>query len=347
MEDSAAVPMKRVGPIRLSGPEVEAEVRVPLATFESPLWPSVARGARVTAAAGGIRAAVLDERMTRSILLEAPDAIRAAEAAAEIAARRADVATAAEQGSRYAKFLGLRTEVCGPLLFVRIAISTGDAAGHNMVTRAAQQTLDWAAAAIPGLRAVSVSGNLCADKKVSAVNGLLGRGRSVVAEAIIPGDLCRSGLRAEPADIAALNVKKNLVGSILAGSVRSANAHAANMLLAVYLATGQDAANIVEGSQCVTYAEARDDSLAFSVTLPSLIVGTVGAGKTLAFVRDNLQQLGCLEPRTPGANARRLAVIAAATVLCGELSLLAALTCSGELVRVHERMERGQRGPAN
>lgn len=342
MQDAAHVPMKSVGPVRISGPGVEAKVRVPLATYETPLWPSVARGAKVTAAAGGIRAVVLDERMARSLLLEAPDAVGAAAVVAQLAARRADVAAVAQRGSRFAKFLDLHTQVCGSLLFVRVEIATGDAAGHNMVTRAAQQVLDWMTAEFPSLRAVSVSGNYCSDKKVSAVNGILGRGRSVVADVTIPGDLCRKLLRAEPAAIAALNVKKNLVGSILAGGVRSANAHYANMLLAFYLATGQDAANIVDGSQGVTLAEVRGDALYFSVSLPTLIVGTVGAGKDLPFVRKNLRSLGCLEPRAPGANARRLAVIAAATVLCGELSLMAALANPGELVRVHERMERGR-----
>ena len=343
MQDAAQVPMKAVGPVKIAGPEIEAEVRIPLATYETPLWPSVARGAKVTAAAGGIRASVVDERMARSIVLEAADTAGAAAAAAQIAARRAEVADAAEHGSRFAKFLDLHTQVCGSLLFVRIEISTGDAAGHNMATRAAQQVLDWTAAEFPALRPVSVSGNYCTDKKVSAVNGILGRGRSVVADVTIPGDLCRKLLRAEPAAIANLNVKKNLVGSILAGGVRSANAHYANMLLAFYLATGQDAANIVEGSQGVTFAEARGDALYFSVSVPNLVVGTVGAGKDLSFVRENLQALGCLEPREAGANARRLAVLAAATVLCGELSLMAALVNPGELVRVHERMERGRR----
>ncbi len=343
MQDAAQVPMKAVGPVKIAGPEIEAEVRIPLATYETPLWPSVARGAKATAAAGGIRASVVDERMARSIVLEAADTAGAAAAAAQIAGRRAEVAAAAEHGSRFAKFLDLHIQICGSLLFVRIEISTGDAAGHNMATRAAQQVLDWTAAEFPALRPVSVSGNYCTDKKVSAVNGILGRGRSVVADVTIPGDLCRKLLRAEPAAIANLNVKKNLVGSILAGGVRSANAHYANMLLAFYLATGQDAANIVEGSQGVTFAEARGDALYFSVSVPNLVVGTVGAGKDLSFVRENLQTLGCLEPREAGANARRLAVLAAATVLCGELSLMAALANPGELVRVHERMERGRR----
>jgi hydroxymethylglutaryl-CoA reductase (NADPH) len=112
------------------------------------------------------------------------------------------------------------------------------------------------------------------------------------------------------------------------------------MLLAFYLATGQDAANIVEGSQGVVHAEVRGADLYFSCTLPNLIVGTTGAGKHLPYVRDNLALLGCDAARAPGDNARRLAVIAAAAVLCGELSLLAAQTNPGELMAAHTRFER-------
>ena len=112
------------------------------------------------------------------------------------------------------------------------------------------------------------------------------------------------------------------------------------MLLGFYLATGQDAANIVEGSQGIVHAEVRKDDLYFSVNLPNLIVGTVGNGKGLDFVKRNLDLLGCCENREPGANARRLAVICAVTVLCGELSLLAAQTNPGELMTSHLKLER-------
>ena len=149
-------------------------------------------------------------------------------------------------------------------------------------------------------------------------------------------------LHTTPEKIAELNVRKNWVGTTLAGGLRSANAHFANMLLGFYLATGQDAANIVEGSQGFTLAEVRGEDLVFSVTLPNLIVGTVGNGKGLPFVEENLRELGCLEAREPGANARRLALICAATVLCGELSLLAAQTNPGELMAAHLRLERGK-----
>ena len=134
------------------------------------------------------------------------------------------------------------------------------------------------------------------------------------------------------------------VGSTIAGAIRSANAHYANMLLAFYLATGQDAANIVEGSQGITFAEEREEGLYFSCTLPHLIVGTVGNGKHLPHVEHNLQQLGCREERETGDNARRLAGLMAATVLCGELSLLAAQTNPGELMAAHLRLERDAPG---
>ncbi|MDZ4199061.1 MAG: hydroxymethylglutaryl-CoA reductase [Kiritimatiellia bacterium] len=340
-EAFAAIPLRWVGPISMAGPEVEGEIEVPLATFESPLWPSVARGARVTAEAGGIRTVLLDDRMTRSVLLEAPDAVSAASAWSQALRRKEEIAAVVAETSRFARLLDLHGQVVGPLLFMRIEISTGDAAGHNMVTQAAERVLGWMAETLPSLRYVSISGNLCSDKKTSAVNGLLGRGKYVIAETALPADLCLKRLHASPEAIAELNVKKNLIGSILAGSLRSANAHAANMLLAFYLATGQDAANIVEGSQALTHAEARDGVLRFSCTLPNLIVGTVGNGKDLPFVQENLRRMGCLEDRATGANARRLAALCAATVLCGELSLLAAQTRPGELMRAHRALERG------
>ena len=211
-----------------------------------------------------------------------------------------------------------------------------------MATRAADALLAWILEKRPECSYGSISGNYCCDKKPSAVNGILGRGKYVVAEVAIPRRLVERYLHTTPEKIAELNVRKNWVGTTLAGGLRSANAHFANMLLGFYLATGQDAANVVEGSQGFTLAEARGEELVFSVTLPNLIVGTVGNGKGLPFVEENLRELGCLEAREPGANARRLALICAATVLCGELSLLAAQTNPGELMAAHLRLERGK-----
>ncbi|MGW4366483.1 hydroxymethylglutaryl-CoA reductase [Nocardia takedensis] len=338
---AALVPMRWVGPMKITGEVVDDLVEVPLATYESPLWPSVARGAKISRMCErGILATLVDERMTRSVLLEADDAGVAVATVRRLRDSRADLARIVAECSRYAELLDIHHQIAGNLLFLRFEFSTGDAAGHNMATLAADALLAHVVQTFPGLRYESVSGNFCTDKKTSAVNGILGRGKNVVTELLIPREVVVRNLRTTARRVADLNVRKNLIGTNLAGGLRTANAHYANMLLAIYLATGQDAANIVEGSQGLTHAEDRDGDLYFSCTLPNLIVGTVGNGKSLDFVEANLVRLGCRADRRPGDNARRLAAVTAAAVLCGELSLLAAQTNPGELMQTHLQFER-------
>lgn len=337
------IPTQWVGPILIKGNALDCEeVRVPLATYESPLWPSTGRGAKISRLCGGIRATVVDERMSRSIVLEAKHAEAAYNALSLLRDRFDDLAEVVSETSRFARLIDLHSQIVGNLLFLRFECSTGDASGHNMVTKAADALIAAILSWCPELKYGSISGNYCIDKKASAVNGILGRGKNVIAEITIPRDICEKCLRTTPEKIVELNTRKNHIGSNIAGSLRSANAHFANMLLAFYLATGQDAANIIEGSQGIVHAEVRNDALYFSCTLPNLIVGTVGNGKGqgLDVVEEHLNALGCREEREPGANARRLAAICAATVLCGELSLLAAQTNPGELMRSHIAMER-------
>ena len=342
MSKHAEIPMRTVGPIRIKG-AVEGDISVPLATLETPLWFSVGRGAKISLLAGGITTTILDSRMTRSIILEAPDASSALAAAQNIAGSKEELQKVVAESSHIAKLLDINWQIAANLIYLRFEFFTGDASGHNMATNAADKLFGYILEKHPELSYCSISGNYCCDKKVSAVNGILGRGRSVVAEITIPRAVCQEYLHTTPEKIADINTKKNLLGSILAGSLRSANAHYANMLLAFYLATGQDAANIVEGSQGITYAEVKDDCLKLSCTLPNIIVGTVGNGKDVPYAGENLALLGCSEKKEAGANADRLATICAATVLCGELSLLAAETNPGELMKAHIRIERGKK----
>jgi hydroxymethylglutaryl-CoA reductase (NADPH) len=343
MSDFAQIPMQFVGPIKLSGPVIEGDYEVPLATYETPLWPSVNRGARVSMnCEGGIKCTVVDDRMTRSVLFEAPDATAAFQALEKIKAGFPALCKIVEGTSRFAKLIDMHSQIAGNLLFIRFEFTTGDASGHNMCTQAAEALMNHILEYHPGLKYGSISGNYCSDKKATAVNGILGRGKYVVAELTIPKKICKRYLKTTPEKVVQLNIRKNLIGTMLAGGLRSANAHFANMLLGFYLATGQDAANIVEGSQGITIAEERGGDLYFSVTLPNLIVGTVGNGKGLDFVLENMKRMGLDEQREPGENARRLACQCAATVLCGELSLLAAQTNPGELMDAHRRIERGQ-----
>ena len=294
---TANIPLQHIGPVKIIGPEVNDDISVPLATYETPLWPSTNRGAKVSCLSGGIKTVILDDRMTRSVLLEAPDAVYAAEIINYLRERLSEMQAVVSKTSRYAKLFEFHTQVTGNLLFIRFSYTCGDAAGHNMATNASQHIVDWILSEYPQIQYVSLSGNYCTDKKVSAVNGILGRGKSVVAEILIPHHVVETVLHTTPKKIVDLNIKKNLIGTINAGGVRSANAHFANILLALY-------------------------------------------GKDLDFVQENLRELGCLEKREPGANARRLAIITAATILCGELSLMAALTNSHELMRAHILFER-------
>ena len=340
MTQTAAIPMRFVGPINITSEYINDCVRVPLATYETPLWPSVSRGAKISrAVTGGINVDIINDVMTRSIVLEAPTAKEAHQFIRTINAQFSILQDIVTTTSRFAMLSNIHSDIVGNLIYLRFSLETGDASGHNMVTKAAEALCHWILKTHPDLRYISLSANYCTDKKVSAVNGILGRGKHVVADIIIPREDCLRILRTTPEAIVELNLKKNLIGSTLAGSLRSANAHFANMLLAIYLATGQDAANIVEGSQGIVHTQVKQNDLYFSVSLPNVIVGTVGNGKTLPFVIDNLRALGC-DKNTSGNSAKRLACIVGATVLCGELSLLAALTHPDELMRSHQLMER-------
>jgi hydroxymethylglutaryl-CoA reductase (NADPH) len=341
---NALVPMQTVGPIAIFGPELTDRVHVPLATYETPLWASVDRGARISTHCGqGICAIISDERMTRSITVEAPTIIIAQKALQDILNNQEKLSDVVTKTSRFAKLIRIHPEQIGNLIFLRLEFTTGDAAGHNMVTLASEHIQRWILEHHPELSYVAISGNMCTDKKVSAINGILGRGKAVIAELIIPRKICQRFLKVSPEAIVNVHIKKNLLGSIAAGSIRSANAHFANMLLAFYLATGQDAANIVEGSQGIVHCEVRDDALYFSVSIPNIIVGTVGNGKELPFVHENLTSMGLTQDNEPGKNSRKLALIVAATVLCGELSLLGAIAHPGELIQSHLDIERNKK----
>lgn len=334
------IPLEWVGPISLlfQGEHIRSDV--PLATYESPLWPSVKRGA-IASGEQGISVTLIQDFMTRSSAVEAPSAAALHTIRTQLEQQRETIRAVVESTTRFGKFKEIHFHQVGNLLYIRLEMFSGDASGHNMLTKAQDELLNWVLSQYPLLRYVSISGNFCCDKKNSAVNPLLGRGKYLIAETTISRKTCLRVLKATPEAIIDINIKKNLIGSIASGGIHTANAHFANMLLAFYLATGQDAANIVEGSQGITLASLTDDKLLFSVTLPNIIVGTCGNGKELPHVQNALARLMCLpDPTSPGKSSARLAAMMVATVLCGELSLLAAQTNRGELVRSHMELER-------
>ncbi|GJP62321.1 hypothetical protein CLOP_g19401 [Closterium sp. NIES-67] len=336
-----AVPVGVAGPLRLDG----ADVFVPMATTEGCLIASTNRGCKALCAAGGARSVVLRDGMTRAPAVQLPSALRAAElkAFAESPENWDMLADAFNSSSRFARLQSISVAVAGRTAFVRVESSTGDAMGMNMVSKGTRNVLGALLGAFPDLRVVSMSGNYCADKKATAVNWIHGRGKSVVCEATIPGHVVRSVLKTSVEALVELNTTKNLVGSAMAGAVGGSNAHAANMVAAVFLATGQDPAQVVESSQCLTLLEPANGGadLHASVTMPCIEVGTVGGGTFLAPQAAALSLLGVRGAHSsqPGANAQQLARVVAAAVLAGELSLCSALA-SGDLVNAHLKYNR-------
>lgn len=336
------VPSKMIGPLyfkKLQGLTFEEEnesIEVPLATYETTLFPSVGRGAKISRLTQNMTSTLIREGMTRSLLIETLSAAKSLEISHYVKDHIPFFqASIVSKHSKHTVLEKVDETYVGTLLYLRFYFKTGKAAGHNMTTFAVDQIAENILNTFQNVKYISLSGNYCTDKKVSAVNRILGRGKHVITEIMIPREVVIKDLRSTPEKIVELHQKKNLIGSIVSGGLMSANAHYANMLLAFYLATGQDAANIVEGSQGITHAEIKDDHLYFSVNLSNIIVGTLGHGKE-AFQK-HFETMGCIGNHA----AEKLALITGGIVLAGELSLLAALTNQHELVKSHTKFERG------
>ena len=344
-ENQTTIPTRIIEGLNINYLGRNEQVDFPVSTYETPLFASIKRGVRVSKV-HPISVAVLSDCMTRSVIFqcksvaEVEQFLTFLDTQKNIGKMQEIVATT----SHHCKILEVENQVVGNLVYARFAYDTGEAAGHNMTTIATNAVAKWAVENCGmDVKYISNSGNTCCDKKASAINSIRGRGKHVVTEAVISRQSCNELLKTTPEKMVELNNKKNLIGSVLGGSVCSANAHYANMLAALYLPLGQDVANIVEGSQGVTYCDVNSDgNLYFSVNLPNIICGCVGNGKELAFVRENMKTIGCIDEDgtlIEGAS-KRMAAIIGAVVWCGELSLMAALTNQDELVRSHVALER-------
>jgi hydroxymethylglutaryl-CoA reductase (NADPH) len=315
-------------PMRFHTDDIYHDVTLPLATYETPLWASVGRGAKMARHHGGVTVACLGCTMTRSVLLYGQSLADVLQALTTLKDHDQTLKIIAAQTSRYITLKTMHTHVTGHLLFIRFSFDTQEASGHNMATKASDALLQWVIAHT-NLTYGSVSGNVCVDKKTSAINSICGRGRYMVAECWLSLGTCHTGLHTTPHALTLLNTCKNYIGSIIAGSVCSANAQVANVLLAAYIATGQDGANVVEGSQAMVTCLEKDNGLLFSLTLPNVIVGVIGHGKC----QHVMEKMG-------NPTATMLAARIAVAAWCAEISLLAAQTNPGELMRAHLAMER-------
>mmetsp|Transcript_34643 Transcript_34643/g.46773 ORF Transcript_34643/g.46773 Transcript_34643/m.46773 type:complete len:459 (-) Transcript_34643:314-1690(-) len=340
------IPCGLIGPLLLDG----EPVHVPMATTEGCLVASVNRGAKAITLSGGATSSLLKDGISRApvVLLPSATAAAALKAWLDDEANWDTIRESFESTTSFGKLQAIATTVAGRNCFLRFDCFAGDAMGMNMISKGCLAVMETLKPLFPDMELISISGNLCSDKKAAAVNWLEGRGKSIVVEAVIPKKVVETTLKTNVRAMVDVAYRKNLVGSAMAGALGGFNAHAANMVTAVFLACGQDPAQNVESSSCITLLEAipatgagaeeGDVDLHISVTMPSIEVGTVGGGTSLPAQRKCLDIMGVAggakAPNKPGDNARRLARIVAATTLAGELSLLAALAAN-HLVQAH------------
>lgn len=337
MIGTVKLPVGVIGPLRINGLHASGDYYVPLATSEATLVASYGRGAALASAAGGVSATVLNEGVQRAPGF-AFDTLVTAGLFAAWAARNFDMLKqAAEATTRHGRLTDITPHVEGNHVYLICRYSTGDAAGQNMVTLATEALCRRLLAECPHQpRYWFVEANLSGDKKASALTFLTGRGRMVTAEIRVPGALIEQHLHTSVERMHDYWRMSALAG-VMSGTI-GVHGHYANGIAALYLATGQDAACVSESSVGVTRMEIHGADLHVSVTLPSLMLGTVGGGTGLPTQAVGLRILG-LE----GAGcARALAEVTAGLCLAGELSIIGALA-AGEFGAAHSRLARARR----
>ncbi|TKY58408.1 3-hydroxy-3-methylglutaryl-coenzyme A reductase 1 [Spatholobus suberectus] len=266
------IPVGVAGPLLLDG----KEYTVPMATTEGCLVASTNRGCKAIYVSGGASSVLLRDGMTRAPVVRLPSAQRAAKLKffLEDPLSFDSLAVVFDKSSRFASLQSIQCAIAGKNLYMRFRCSTGDAMGMNMVSKGVQNVLDFLQSDFPDMDVIGISGNFCSDKKAAAVNWIEGRGKSVVCEAIIKEDVVKKVLKTSVEALVELNILKNLTGSAVAGALGGFNAHASNIVSAIFIATGQDPAQNVESSHCITMMEAVNDGkdLHISVTMPSVEV---------------------------------------------------------------------------
>lgn len=333
----AQIPIGFAGPILVNGEHAQGEFYIPMATTEGTLVASYNRGMKITKASGGVRATVVDDCMQRAPVFIFDHAGYARDFGLWVTANFEDIKAAAESSTSIGKLRDIEQYAASKMRWLRFNFTTGDAAGQNMVTKATRKACQWILEQNPpGLEHFTLAANFDTDKKHSNVNALRSRGKRVIAETTLSKQFIEDTLHTTAE---ALHYQRQLsnLGAIQCGSVNNGS-HFANALTAMFIATGQDVANIAESSAGFVHGEVTaNGDYYFSITIPALIVATYGGGTALATQKESLDIMGCFGQ----GKVKKLAEIMAAVVLCGELSLSAAVI-SDEWVSSHENYGRNR-----
>lgn len=333
----AQVPIGLAGPLQIHGEHAQGAFYVPMATSEGTLVASYNRGMQLLNACGGVKTTVVEQFMQRSPVFIMDDALQARALGHWIEAHFDAIQQAAESTTRSGKLINIGQIAVGPMRHLRFNFTTGDAAGQNMTGKATLVACEWIRDHYPGGARFMLSGNMDTDKKHSQINMLQTRGKRVVAEAVLQNAALKRIMGVEAAELFRAR-QISQAGAFLAASANN-GAHAANGLTALFIACGQDVANVAESHAGVTYCQLLDNGdYYWSITLPALIVASYGGGTALATQRECLEMLGCYG----NGGANKFAEICAATVLAGETSLASAVL-HGDWVSSHDQLGRNRK----
>lgn len=330
------VPVGAIGPLKINGDYARGNFFVPLSTTEGALIASFNRGARVVSLSGGVNVKVVKDNIQRAPFFEFENLLKATEFIDFLQSHFEILVKIAQATTNHGKLLNYQTFVQGRIVFLRLNFSTGDAMGMNMITKATNEVCNYIKSNFPVI-SYALESNMAVDKKPAHINSILGRGKTVTAEVMIKEIYIAKYLHTTAKAIESA-YRKQVIGGQIAGAI-GINGHLANGIAALFLACGQDLANIVESSVGYTYVESQGKDLYMSVNLPSLIVGTVGGGVSLPTQRECLELIGCYGD----GKSLKLAEIAAATALAGEISLGASLV-AGDFITAHEKYGRNRPG---
>lgn len=321
------IPTGMVGPLKIDN----ITRYFPIATTEGTLVASLNRGCKL--ARSGITTVVNDVGITRAPILSFLTINNAANFTEWVLQNKLLIKEWFDSTSKYCTLIDIYPQQCGRDIHLKFRAHSGNAMGMNMVTNGCTFVLKQLEKQFPNMRVLTVSGNFCTDKKTSANNLITGRGKKVIAETVIEPSVVNSVLGCEPAKLEELNIKKNLLGSALAGVLGGYNAHASNVIAGFYAATGQDLGHVGTSSSCITQMFVDDGRLVASVTMPNIEIGIVGGGTGLPVQKSAIEI-------TKVKDACELASLVGGAVLVGELSLLGSLA-KGELMNAHQELNRG------
>jgi len=330
------VPLGFAGPLLVHGQHAQGEFYVPLATSEGTLVASYNRGMKVLHRSGGVKCAVVGDNMQRAPVFVFEDAASAGRFSTWIGEHKASIKTVADATDPFVELDYIDTYLSNAFAFLRFNFKTGDAAGMNMVGKATFAACNWILQRCDAcdIKQFFLESNFATDKKASMVNIMHTRGKRVTAEALVKRDVLLEVMDAETESIYQ-HYKVSTIGTMLSGAINN-GCHSANAITAMFIATGQDAANVSESSAALLFAELTPDKdLYMSITLPSLIVATCGGGTGLPTQRECLEAMDCYGVGRVG----KFAEIVAGTVLAGEISLAAAIS-SLDWVSSHDQFGR-------